>query len=128
MLYQFTIHDVILDKLKEIKVDVYENPLYKKTLTLFDIWTTQKHLGYLFDRYEALERQERGIPEKTETCSSSTISLTKPASYKEQYVEFLMEHDLIFLVEVEDKLSLLNLIFYWLLKDVKKDKRLLDNF
>ena len=60
--------------------------------------------------------------------TSSTISFTKPPTYKEQYIEFLMQHDLIFLVEVKDKLSLLNLIFYWLLADVKKDKKLLDNF
>ena len=30
MLYEFTIYDVLLDKLNEIKVDVYENPLYQK--------------------------------------------------------------------------------------------------
>jgi hypothetical protein len=43
MLYEFTIYDVLLDKLNEIKVDVYENPLYQKTMVLFDIWATQKN-------------------------------------------------------------------------------------
>lgn len=129
MLYQFTIHDVLLDKLNEIKVEVYESPLYEKTLTLFDIWATQKRLGFLFDKYEALERKEKGIQDKPNNCgSTSAISFTKSPSYKEQYVEFLMEHDLIFLVEVKDHMALLNLIFYWLLADVKKDKKLLDNF
>jgi hypothetical protein len=128
MLYEFTIYDVLLDKLNEIKVDVYENPLYQKTMVLFDIWATQKKLGYLFDKYEALERKEKGIPDNKSVETSSTISFTKPPTYKEQYIEFLMQHDLIFLVEVKDKLSLLNLIFYWLLADVKKDKKLLDNF
>lgn len=128
MLYEFTIYDVLLDKLNEIKVDVYENPLYQKTMVLFDIWATQKKLGYLFDKYEALERKEKGIPDSKSVETSSTISFTKPPTYKEQYIEFLMKHDLIFLVEVKDKLSLLNLIFYWLLADVKKDKKLLDNF
>lgn len=128
MLYEFTIYDVLLDKLNEIKVDVYENPLYQKTMVLFDIWATQKKLGYLFDKYEALERKEKGIPDNKSVETSSTISFTKPPTYKEQYIEFLIQHDLIFLVEVKDKLSLLNLIFYWLLADVKKDKKLLDNF
>lgn len=128
MLYEFTIYDVFLDKLNEIKVDVYENPLYQKTTVLFDIWATQKKLGYLFDKYEALEKKEKGIPDNKSVETSSTISFTKPPTYKEQYIEFLMKHDLIFLVEVKDKLSLLNLIFYWLLADVKKDKKLLDNF
>lgn len=128
MLYEFTIYDVLLDKLNEIKVDVYENPLYQKTMVLFDIWATQKKLGYLFDKYKALERKEKGIPDNKSVETSSTISFTKPPTYKEQYIEFLMQHDLIFLVEVKDKLSLLNLIFYWLLADVKKDKKLLDNF
>lgn len=128
MLYKFTIYDVLLDKLNEIKVDVYENPLYQKTMVLLDIWATQKKLGYLFDRYEALEKKEKGIPDNKSVETSSTISFTKPPTYKEQYIEFLMQHDLIFLVEVKDKLSLLNLIFYWLLADVKKDKKLLDNF
>jgi len=122
MLYEFTIYDVLLDKLNEIKVDVYENPLYQKTMVLFDIWATQKKLGYLFDKYEALERKEKGIPDNKSVETSSTISFTKPPTYKEQYIEFLMQHDLIFLVEVKDKLSLLNLIFYWLLADVKKIK------
>jgi len=130
MLYQFTIHDVMLDKLNEIKVDVYENSLYEKTLALFDIWATQKKLGYIFDKYETIEQKEKGIQDKKNICesASSPISLTKPQSYKEQYIEFLMKYNLIFLVEVDDKLSLLNLIFYWLLADVKKDKKLLDNF
>ena len=128
MLYEFTIYDVLLDKLREIKVDVYENPLYKKTLILFDIWTTQKKLGYLFDKYEAVEEDEKGIQDNKNTGTSSSISFTKPPTYKEQYIEFLMQHNLIFLVEVKDKLSMLNLIFYWLLADVKRDKKLLDNF
>lgn len=127
MLYKFTIHEVLLNKLNEIKVDVYEQPLYKKTLVLFDIWATQKKLGYLFDQYEALERKEKGLPEPTQHDSCSASS-TKSSSYKDQYIEFLMKHDLIFLVEVEDKNSLLTLIFYWLLKDVKHDKKLLDNY
>jgi hypothetical protein len=129
MLYEFTIYDVLLDKLGEIKVDVYENPLYEKTLILFDIWATQKKLGYLFDKYEAAEKKEKGLQDNKNTGESiSSISFTKPPTYKEQYIEFLMQHDLIFLVEVKDKLSLLNLVFYWLLADVKKDKKLLDNF
>lgn len=127
MLYKFTIHEVLLNKLNEIKVDVYEQPLYKKTLVLFDIWATQKKLGYLFDQYEALERKEKGLPEpmQHDSCSASS---TKSSSYKDQYIEFLMKHDLVFMVEVEDKNSLLTLIFYWLLKDVKHDKKLLDNY
>lgn len=127
MLYKFTIHEVLLNKLNEIKVDVYEQPLYKKTLVLFDIWATQKKLGYLFDQYETLERKEKGLPEpiQHDSCSASS---TKSSSYKDQYIEFLMKHDLVFMVEVEDKNSLLTLIFYWLLKDVKHDKKLLDNY
>lgn len=130
MLYEFTIYDALSNKLNEIKVDVYENPLYEKTLILFDIWATQKKLGYLFDKYEAIEKKEKGIQDNQNTggAMSSSISFTKPPTYKEQYIEFLMQHDLIFLEEVKDKLSLLNLIFYWLLADVKKDKKLLDNF
>lgn len=127
MLYKFTIHEVLLNKLNEIKVDVYEQPLYKKTLVLFDIWATQKKLGYLFDQYETLERKEKGLPEpiQHDSCSASS---TKSSSYKDQYIEFLMKHDLVFMMEVEDKNSLLTLIFYWLLKDVKHDKKLLDNY
>ena len=68
-------------------------------------------LGYLFDKYKALERKEKGIPDNKSVETSSTISFTKPPTYKEQYIEFLMQHDLIFLAEIKNKLSLLNLIF-----------------
>lgn len=127
MLYQFTIRDVILDKLNEIKVDVYELPLYQKTLLLFDVWATQKHLGYLFDQFDNMERKEKGLPVHKEITSLAD-SKTQPTAYKDQYIQFLMKHDLIFLVEEKDQNALLSLIYYWLLADVKKDKEILDNY
>lgn len=128
MLYNFTIHEVLSNKLNAIKVDVYETTLYQKTVLLLDIWATQKKLGYLFDKFEEIERKEKGLPEQPQYETSSASSSTKSTSYKDQYVEFLMKHDLIFLEEVEDKVALLNLIYYWLLRDVKHDKKLLDNY
>lgn len=128
MLYQFTIYDVILDKLNEIKIDVYETMLYKKTRLLFDIWATQKHLGYLLDKFSDLEREEQGLSTLKQPIDSENLPVVEKKSYKEQYIEFLMEHGLIFLVEVKDKEILLNLIYYWLLEDVKRDKQLLDNY
>lgn len=120
MKYDFTKKEVIEGALNKIKVDVFENPLYQKTLILFEIWETQKKLGFLFDQYEE-------ISIRVESNESSSI-VSEKLSYKEQYIEFLMKHDLIFIEEVEDSLVLLNLLFYWILADVRKDKGLLDNF
>lgn len=44
MVYEFTVYDILSDKLNEIKIDLFESKLFKKTAILFDIWATQKKI------------------------------------------------------------------------------------
>lgn len=116
---EFTIKEVLENKLRELKKDFFEDQIFQKVSILFDIWTKQKELGYLFDLYETIE-------------SNKVINLGKVVkydptlSYKDQYICFLMEHNLIWIDECEDNRSVLNMIYYWLLADIKKDKQILN--
>ncbi|QUH22100.1 hypothetical protein [Alkaliphilus sp. B6464] len=121
MNYKFLLHDIFLDKLGSIKPEVFEEPLFQKTMILLDIWVTQKRLVDLLHEFDDLGKN-KNIPI---TCS---IYNGKQLSYKEQYISFLMNNDLIFLEEVKEPQSLLNLIYYFLVREVKYDKDSLDAF
>lgn len=124
MVYEFTVYDILSDKLNEIKIDLFESKLFKKTAILLDIWATQKKLGYFFDKYQRIEQEKKEfITEKKEEENCTDV-----LNYKEQYIKFLMKNNLIFIIEQKNNNILLNLIYYYLLADVKKDKQLLDNF
>ena len=117
---QFTIQNVIQEKLQTLKVDLYEDNLYKKTCVLFDIWTKQKELGLLFDLYSAIE-EDRIVN------VGPTTFFKDNENYKDQYIKFLLNNNLIFLHEVNDPVVLINLIYYWLLVEVKHDKKILND-
>lgn len=117
----FNIKEILEKKIKEYKVDMFENLLYKKVCVLFDIWSKQKELAYLYDLYESIEKQ---VPINI----GHIYTYNNKSSYKEQYISFLMETDLIWIDECTDKKTVLNMIYYWLLADIKKDTKILNFF
>lgn len=117
----FTIKNVFTDKLKEIKKELYENLLYKKVMTLLEIWQKQKELGYLYDLYSEIETKKPVNVGPIYKCNELL-------SYRDQYITFLMEHNLIWIEECENNEIVLTMIYYWLLADIKKDKKILDRF
>lgn len=117
----FTIKKVFADKLNDIKKEMYEELLYKKVTTLFQIWQKQKELGYLYDVYSAIES-------KKVVDIGPIYNINDSLSYKTQYISFLMEQDLIWIEECENSEIVLTMIYYWLLADIKKDKKILNNF
>lgn len=117
---QFTIHEILENKLKELKIELYEDFTYRKSCILFDIWKKQKELGYLFDLYSVLE-------ENKTIDMGEVITYSPSNSYKEQYIKFLMNHDLVFLHEIQDPKILIHLIYYWLINQIKHDKLILNN-
>lgn len=111
----FTIKNVIEEKIKEFKIDLFEEDLYKRVCILFNIWQKQKELGYLYDVYAALENKQT-------VNTGEVYEYDEKISYKTQYISFLMKHDLIWLDDCKDKKTVLTMIYYWLLADIKKDK------
>lgn len=118
---RFTIKNVFTDKLKEIKKEMYEDLLYKKVSTLLEIWQKQKELGYLYDIYSQIE-SDKPID------IGPVYKFNELSSYKDQYITFLMEQDLIWIEECKNDEIVLTMIYYWLLSDIKKDKHILNNF
>lgn len=117
----FTIKNVFADKLKELKKDMYDELLYKKVNVLFQIWQKQKELGYLYDLYSEIESKKPIDVGPVNICSDLL-------SYKDQYISFLMSQDLIWIEECKNNGTVLTMLYYWLLADIKKDKKILNNF
>lgn len=117
---EFTIKEVLETILKSLKIELYEEEKYKKSCILFDIWVKQKELGKLFDLYKCYE-------ENITMDLGPTIIYTPSLSYKEQYIKFLMQNDLIFLDTEKDPQILISLIYYWLVKEIKNDRDILLN-
>lgn len=122
MYYNFTIKEILRTHIEMMKIDLCEDLLYQKVTILFDIWVKQKELRYLFDLYNTIEKDTVLTMDE-----NITRKLEENSTYKEQYVSFLMDHNLIFLMEVSDKIMLCNLLYYWLLSEIKVDKEILEN-
>lgn len=113
---KFTVKEILLNKLNSLKSELFEEPLYQKTLVLFDIWLKQKELLYLYDK----------IDNKYQTNTDNVYVYNKEKPYKEQYISFLMITDTIFLEEVHEPIIVINLIYFWLLREVRIDKQILN--
>lgn len=117
----FSIREVLENKLKSLKSNNYDNPLYRKTCILYDIWLKNKELLYLLDLYK--------VYEENKVVELDDVTTYDPSgTYKEQYISFLMKTDMIFIEEVEDDNTLITLIFYWLLREVKIDLNKIKEF
>ncbi|MFW6007623.1 MAG: hypothetical protein ACOCP8_00035 [archaeon] len=120
MKYAFNKQEIIKLHLDKLKLKYFENKILQKCYILFNIWGKQKELIYLFDKIEVFEGKETKLNIKT-GCQSGPMS----NKYHEQYEQFLMENNLFFLTDCENDLSIINLIYYYLLNEIKEDKNYL---
>lgn len=114
----FTIKEILETSLKKLKIELFEEEIYHRTCMLFDIWLKQKELRGLFELYKSYE-------ENVIVDLGPIQSYDRSKGYKEQYIKFLMNCNLIFLEEVTNPTNVIYLIYYWLLAEIKIDKKIL---
>ena len=114
---QFTIKDILENKINNLREDLFEEQLFQKVVVLFNIWKTQKELLYYSSVYEHLEQDKQ--------FAVNDVTFYNPSEkYKKQYISFLMKTNLIFLEEKkEEPLVLINLMYYWLLSEISIDRK-----
>lgn len=99
----YSIYEIILSRLIINKPRLHDNLMFEKTFKLLDIWETQSKLIYLTNSYD----DPHFIYERL-ICSS--------------YDELLLKNDLIFIEEVSEPVIMLNLIYYWVIMQIKRDR------
>lgn len=114
---QFTIKEILENKINSLKEDLFEEKLYQQVVLLFNIWKTQKELLYYSTAYEYLEQDKQ--------FTVNDVTFYDPSKkYKKQHISFLMKTNLIFLEEKkEEPMVLLNLIYYWILSEISIDRK-----
>ena len=70
MLYKFTIHEVLLNKLNEIKVDVYEQPLYKKHWFCLIFGRLKRNSGTYLTNMKHWNERKKGFQNR---CSTTPV-------------------------------------------------------
>lgn len=121
MIYKFSIKDILENKLNSMKYNMYGDLLYEKVQLTYQVWLKQKELKYAYIMLDSLilnttYKEEPFLSEEE----------LKSLNYKEQYISFLIKHDLFFLEEVKEDKVILNLLYYWLLREIKIDKNQLN--
>jgi len=117
---QFTINEILDNTIKNLKTELFEEKKYQQVVMLFKIWQKQKELLYLYSSYAYLEEDKQFVV--------NDVTVYDPSkTYKQQYISFLMNTNLIFIEEQKNDLPmLLTLIYYWLLAEIKMDKEKLN--
>jgi len=99
----YSIYEIIHSRLIVNKHRLNDNLMYDKTLKLLDIWGTQARLIYLTNVYDNPAHVDENL-------------------ISDSYDTLLIKNDLIFIEEVSEPVILLNLIYYWLITQIRKDR------
>lgn len=102
----YSIYEILYSRLIGNKHRLKNELIYEKTIKLLDIWDAQKRVIYLTRSFDNPNYHDESL-------------------ISESYITLLMENDLIFIEEVQDPVVLLNLIYYWLVANIKKNSQII---